>query len=133
MRSRVNAAFLSLMIAAAIHRREGDPHQPRRILIDADDNEDNLEQHVTDLSPPFPTSAEVHNILQIPPAPSCINDGRPPLSPVRLVDGRWVNADETTPERRYTADDEHPGECWGKVRDFPCLPLPEEPTPPPKD
>ena len=104
MKNRLNAAFLGLMIAAAIHRREGDPHQPRRILIDVDENEDTKMQTVSDL--------------------------RPPLSPVRLIDGRWVNDDETTPERRYTAEDEHPGADY---RNFPCLPLPEEPTPTPKD
>ena len=56
---------------------------------------------------------------------------RPPLSPVRLIDGRWVNADETTPERRYTADDEHRGQPtrspWAEELQ------PEEPTPTPKD
>jgi hypothetical protein len=54
-----------------------------------------------------------------------IRKGRPSVSPVRLIDGRWVNDDETMPERCYIAEDEHPGECWGKARDFPCLPLPE--------
>ena len=27
----------------------------------------------------------------------------------------------------------HPAECWGKVRDFPCLPLPEPLPPTPEE
>lgn len=161
MRRRVHAAFLSMMVAASIHRREGDPRRPRRIQIDVNEEDGVLEQHVADLHPPFPTAAELHDILQIPPAPSCINDGRPlhpdleeivhrqtpemkwhtqrvmdevitqrpPLSPVRLIDGRWVSDDSTTPERRYTADNEHPGGSPG----FPCLPLPDPLPPTPEE
>jgi hypothetical protein len=46
---------------------------------------------------------------------------------VRLIEGRWVNADSTTPERRYTAEDEHPGQPirspWAEELQ------PEKPTP----
>lgn len=87
MRRRPHAAFLSMMVAASIHRREGDPRQPRRIQIDVNEEDGVLEQHVTNLSPPFPTAAEARTIPVIPDGQT-MRRTQGSVSPVRLIDGR---------------------------------------------